>query len=106
MEDAHIAQLSLPKHPGAGLFGVFDGHNGPDAARWVAANLASFVDDVKAFGEAELKVFSCPLIASSSLLSHCCYLDLPHSHRSCLLKSTRYQRQSWLHRRICHFAEP
>jgi serine/threonine protein phosphatase PrpC len=70
MEDAHTTALTLPSHPGSSLLGVFDGHNGTDAARWVSNNLPKFVDDCEDFEEDTLAVGTRPFW---SLL-----LGLPH----------------------------
>lgn len=37
MEDAHLAIFDLI--PGVSLFGIFDGHGGPEVARYVADNV-------------------------------------------------------------------
>ena len=62
MEDAHKACLSLTNHPDCGLFGVFDGHLGFVAARWVAENLEDHVGKLNVFDQDSLKVLTTVLL--------------------------------------------
>jgi len=44
MEDRHVALLSLPKNPKIALFGVYDGHQGEEAADFAKESLHEEVD--------------------------------------------------------------
>jgi len=54
MEDAHTVELSLPKHPDAAYFGIFDGHSGADCAKYMATTLVHEVDSLTTFDTAEI----------------------------------------------------
>ncbi|KAJ9472209.1 putative protein phosphatase 2C T23F11.1 [Diplonema papillatum] len=45
-EDAYAAELSLPQHPSASLFGVYDGHGGWRVAEFASKHLHNAVDAV------------------------------------------------------------
>lgn len=60
MEDAHLAQTSMPDDPSTAIFGVFDGHGGSEVAKFCQRYMAQEfsrlkqADDVE---EALTKVF-------------------------------------------------
>eukprot|EP01084_Bolivina_argentea_P207763 354420_1 len=70
MEDAHVLNLSFPKHPSYALFGVFDGFNGDDASSFFADNIVDTLgalndlDDndaiIKAIDEMDTKYIHSP----------------------------------------------
>ena len=45
MEDEHCVAMRLERHPGYKMFGVFDGHNGDHAARFLAKQLFVSIDE-------------------------------------------------------------
>jgi len=47
MEDAHIAEDNLPDN--VSLFGVFDGHGGPEVAKFVAKSFTATLTQNKHF---------------------------------------------------------
>jgi len=55
MEDFNIVELNLSQHPNIGLFGILDGHNGTDAARWFSENLCKAVDNIPTFTTDSIK---------------------------------------------------
>jgi serine/threonine protein phosphatase PrpC len=54
MEDDHTVELSLPKHPDAGYFGIFDGHSGAECAKYVAKRLVTEIDALPTFDHTEM----------------------------------------------------
>lgn len=40
-EDAHIVQLDIENHPGCAIFGIFDGHGGPEASNYIAERIGA-----------------------------------------------------------------
>jgi serine/threonine protein phosphatase PrpC len=58
MEDAHCVILEMEKHPGWGLFAVFDGHEGSDTSAYCASHLWKKLDSCEEFtSEAIVKTF-------------------------------------------------
>jgi len=49
MEDAHLISLQLANHPKHSLFGVFDGHNGSKAARYLTGALEEVINKLDNF---------------------------------------------------------
>eukprot|EP01128_Nolandella_sp_AFSM9_P012755 TRINITY_DN958_c1_g1_i2.p1 TRINITY_DN958_c1_g1~~TRINITY_DN958_c1_g1_i2.p1 ORF type:complete len:487 (+),score=121.03 TRINITY_DN958_c1_g1_i2:232-1692(+) len=54
MEDSHAVILKLENHSETALFGVFDGHSGPLASKWIAQNIATKLDALEEFTEESL----------------------------------------------------
>eukprot|EP01084_Bolivina_argentea_P102225 183173_1 len=46
MEDDHLCRFIMSKHPNYSLFGVFDGHNGSLASKYLAENLYKVLNDL------------------------------------------------------------
>eukprot|EP01064_Diplonema_japonicum_P029055 TRINITY_DN460_c1_g1_i1.p1 TRINITY_DN460_c1_g1~~TRINITY_DN460_c1_g1_i1.p1 ORF type:complete len:367 (+),score=71.63 TRINITY_DN460_c1_g1_i1:68-1168(+) len=54
MEDAHLLLLKLSgTHPEHRLFGVFDGHCGPDVAEWVGKHLPAHIESSAHFDDGD-----------------------------------------------------
>eukprot|EP00798_Chlamydomonas_sp_ICE-L_P032326 gene32326-16898_t len=51
MEDAHLAEHSLPADSNIALFGVFDGHGGAEVAKFCQRYLPDEISKLKEFGE-------------------------------------------------------
>eukprot|EP01084_Bolivina_argentea_P027927 51911_1 len=50
MEDAHLCEFDLSNHPSYAAFGVFDGHNGSKASKYLSEHLynrLNNIDDIK-----------------------------------------------------------
>ena len=47
MEDTHIMHLEFTKHRNASLFGLFDGHGGPNASQYLKDNLYKQLNAMK-----------------------------------------------------------
>src|SRR5699024_6511902 len=50
-EDAHLARLDFDSDSRAALFGVFDGHNGPEVAAYAAEKLPYFIKNNSFYGK-------------------------------------------------------
>ena len=61
-EDAHRIELALSNHPNFQFFGVFDGHGGGEASKYIEKNLAPKLNDLKTFDDETLRcVVACSL---------------------------------------------
>lgn len=85
MEDAHVAQLNLDGNKDQAFFGVFDGHQSDEAARYCRAhmldellkNIAAHKGDVRTAFEESFKAIDrqiCQKFASSGTTANCIYL--------------------------------
>jgi serine/threonine protein phosphatase PrpC len=54
MEDAHVMQLSLEKHPSTAFFGIFDGHSGSACSKYIAETLPTNIDNLQNFTDHEV----------------------------------------------------
>lgn len=60
MEDAHLAETSMPDDPNTAIFGVFDGHGGSEVAKFCQKYMAQEFSKLKVddnVEEALIKVF-------------------------------------------------
>lgn len=55
MEDAHVAQINLLGDRRMGVFGVFDGHNGYNVAKYTAANIVDALVESQGFEQKNYK---------------------------------------------------
>lgn len=85
MEDAHVAQLNLDGNKHQAFFGVFDGHQSDEAARYCRAhmldellkNIGTYKGDVKMAFEESFRAIDrqiCQKFASSGTTANCVYL--------------------------------
>lgn len=44
--DTHIIMLDIPNHPGCAIFGVFDGHGGPETAKFLADRMGESIAEL------------------------------------------------------------
>uniref|UniRef100_A0A6A7G5I0 PPM-type phosphatase domain-containing protein n=1 Tax=Hirondellea gigas TaxID=1518452 RepID=A0A6A7G5I0_9CRUS len=54
-EDAHRVVLNLPNHPAYAFYGVFDGHGGGEASKFVQKHLIHRLDELDEFTDEKLK---------------------------------------------------
>jgi len=52
-EDAHILDLDIGD--GNAIFGIYDGHGGPEVAIWVSRNLVKILKEFPAYQEKDYK---------------------------------------------------